>query len=169
MRNKLILVFSWICLSLVACDSSQVFDEYKSVPDQWPKDKTIQFNVISPDTIHPYDLFVNIRNTNDYRYNNLFLIVEMSYPNGKVSTDTLEYRMTTPEGKFLGTGFTDVKENKLWYKGHDQPFVFSENGPYTIKVQHAMRTNGSVNGVENLEGIIDIGLRIERPQSNNKL
>jgi len=167
MRNNLLLVFSCLCFVLISCDSNQVFDEYRSVPNQWHKDEIIEFNVVPPDTINAYDLFVNVRNTSDFKYNNLFLIVEMNFPNGKVNIDTLEYRMTTPEGKFIGTGFTDVKENKLWYRGHESPFIFQENGEYKIKIQHAMRANGSVDGIVNLDGIIDIGLRIERPQSKN--
>ena len=53
------------------------------------------------------------------------------------------------------------KENKLWYKGFDQPFIFNEEGEYQVNIQHAMRENGSVEGVNNLEGITDIGFRVE--------
>jgi gliding motility-associated lipoprotein GldH len=90
----------------------------------------------------------------------------MDYPNGKIVKDTLEYKMADPSGKFLGTGFTDVKENKLWYKGHEKPFVFNETGEYKINIQHAMRQNGQVDGIENLEGITDIGFRIEKAKTN---
>jgi gliding motility-associated lipoprotein GldH len=155
-----------ICAVLSSCDSNQVFDEYKSVPNQWNKDSIISFNVISPDTINSYNLFINLRNTNAYKYSNLFLIVEMDYPNGKTIKDTLEYKMADPSGKFLGKGFTDVKENKLWYKGYNKPFVFNEAGEYKINIQHAMRQNGQVNGIDNLEGITDVGFRVERSKTN---
>lgn len=154
------------CVFFSSCDSNRVFDEYKSVPNQWHKDSIISFNVIPPDSTNNYNLFVNLRNTNEYKYNNLFLIVEIDYPNGKILKDTLEYKMADPNGKLLGTGFTDVKENKLWYKGFDKPFIFNESGEYKIKIQHAMRQNGQVNGIENLEGITDIGFRIEKPETN---
>ena len=153
-------------LIAVSCDSNRVYDEYKSIPDQWHKDSVISFKVTPPDTINNYNLFVNLRNTSNYKYSNLYLVVELNYPNGKTLKDTLEYRMSAPDGTFLGTGFTDLKENKLWYKGYDQPFVFNESGDYQIKVQHAMRKNGEVNGVLNLEGITDVGFRIERDNTN---
>lgn len=95
----------------------------------------------------------------------MFLIVEMDYPNGKTVKDTLEYKMADPNGKLLGTGFTDIKENKLWYKGYKEPFVFNEVGTYKISIQHAMRQNGQVNGIDNLEGITDIGFRIEHSKN----
>ncbi len=72
---------------------------------------------------------MNLRNTSDYKYSNLFLIIDTKFPNGKVVTDTLEYRMTKPNGEFLGTGFADIKENKLWYK---ENIVFNEEGDYRI-------------------------------------
>lgn len=153
------------CIVLSSCDSNRVFDEYKSVPNQWNKDSIISFNVTAPDSLNNYNLYVNLRNNNAYKYSNLFLIVEMNYPNGKTIKDTLEYKMADPSGKLLGSGFTDVKENKLWYKGFEKPFVFIELGAYKINIQHAMRQNGQVDGIENLEGVTDIGFRIEH--SNN--
>ena len=87
----------------------------------------------------------------------------MNFPHGKTIKDTLEYRMAEPTGKLLGTGITDTKENKLWYK---ESVVFNESGEYVVHIQHAMRESGKVNGVTNLEGITDIGFRVESVQSN---
>ena len=149
-----------------ACDSSQVFDDYKSVPNQWHKDSVISFDISPPDSINAYNLFVNLRNNKAYKYSNLYLIVELNFPNGKTERDTLEYLMAAPNGELLGTGFTDLKENKLWYKGFNKPFVFSESGIYKVNIQHAMRENRSISGVDNLEGITDIGFRIEHSKTN---
>ena len=123
-RNNVLLLFLIFSIVLVSCDSNRVFDEYKSVPNKWHKDSIISFYFTPPDSTENYNLFVNLRNTNTYKYNNLFLIVEMVYPHGKTIKDTLEYRMADPTGKLLGTGLTDVKENKLWYKGSDSNFSF---------------------------------------------
>ncbi|MBT8288345.1 MAG: gliding motility lipoprotein GldH [Flavobacteriaceae bacterium] len=153
-----------LCLIIIGCDSSQVYDEYQSLNSSWDKDELVEFKITPPDTTGAYDLFVNLRNTSDYKYSNIFIIVEMNHPNGKVLKDTLEYRMTTAEGEFLGSGFSDIKENKLWYK---EGYVFKESGEYIVKISQAMRENRSVNGVEKLDGIIDVGFRIERPKVSN--
>ncbi|WP_100613751.1 gliding motility lipoprotein GldH [Confluentibacter citreus] len=158
-RNSIILfvlVFSFV---FVSCDPNRVYDEYKSLPKTWNKDSIISFKINPPDSLNQYNLFVNLRNTNEYKYNNLFLIVEMVFPHGKTIKDTLEYKMADPTGKLLGTGLTDIKENKLWYK---ENIIFNESGPYRVNIQHAMRENGKVNGVVDLEGITDVGFRIER-------
>lgn len=161
MPNKSTWVIVILAVFLSSCDSNRVLDEYKSVPNEWQKDSIISFKVNPPDSIKPYNLFVNIRNTNDYKFSNLFLIIQMVYPHGKTITDTLEYQMTKPNGELLGEGFTDIKENKLWYKGYEKPFKFEEVGDYYINIQQAMRNNGDINGVDNLEGITDVGFRIE--------
>ncbi|GAA3572975.1 gliding motility lipoprotein GldH [Snuella lapsa] len=159
LRNSIFVFF--LIISFVSCDSNRVFDVYKPVSaNGWHKDSIVSFEVSPPDSIQAYNLFVNLRNTNAYKFNNLFLIVEMVFPHGKTIKDTLEYRMADPSGKLLGDGYTDVKENKLWYK---EQVVFNESGAYTVNIQHAMRENGKVNGVVNLEGVTDVGFRIERP------
>ena len=158
MRNRILLFILLFSFLFVCCDSNSVFDKYKSVPNKWHKDSIISFKVIPPDSINTYNLFVTLRTTNDYKFNNLFLIVGMNFPNGKVLKDTLEYKMAKPNGELLGTGFSDVKENKLWYK---EQVVFEESGEYTVNIQQSMRENGKVNGVIDLEGITDIGFRIE--------
>ena len=164
-RNSIWMVLT-ICFVFGSCDSNRVFDEYKSIPNQWHKDSIISFKFNPPDSINNYNLFINLRTNNEYQYSNLFLIVEMDFPNGKILKDTLEYRMADPSGKLLGSGFTDVKENKLWYKGYNEPFVFNESGEYNVLIQHAMRQNGQVYGIDNLEGITDIGFRVEHKITN---
>ena len=72
--------------------------------------------------------------------------------------------MAAPNGELLGSGFTDIKENKLWYRGYESAFRFSEEGNYEVNIRHAMRKNGKVKGVENLEGITDVGFRVEHAQ-----
>lgn len=163
MRNSLTVLILALMVLVVSCDSKRVYDQYKNVPNGWNKDSIMSFSIHPPDSIKPYNLFVNLRNTNQYKYSNIFLIVEMIFPHGKTIKDTLEYRMADPSGKFLGSGIMDVKENKLWYK---ENVIFNESGDYTVNIQHAMRENGKVNGVEALEGITDIGFRIEHPTSN---
>ena len=159
MRKSFLRLLFPIAVSMVSCDSKRVFDEYKSLPNQWNKDSVVHFSVKQMDTVQLYNLFINIRNNNDYAYSNLFLIAEMHFPYGKTITDTLEYEMAFPNGEWMGQGFTDIKENKLWYK---EKVRFPEIGTYKIDIRQAMRENGKVDGIINLEGITEVGFRIEK-------
>ena len=143
---------------MVSCETSTVFSETKALSGYWDKDDTIQFEIPQVDSIKKYNVFLHMRNTNDYPYNNLFLIVSMKFPHGKIVTDTLEYRMANPDGTWLGEGIGSIKENKFWYK---ENVTFSEDGTYSVAITHAMRNNGDVDGVSILQGITDVGFSIE--------
>jgi len=88
----------------------------------------------------------------------LFLITELIFPNKTKVIDTLEYKMAAPDGSYLGTGFTEIKENTLFYK---EEKVFPFSGVYTFNVRQAMRKNGFSEGLKALEGVTDVGFSIE--------
>jgi len=125
----------------------------------WNKNEIVSFSIPPLDSTKNYNLFLHLRNTNDYKYNNLFLITEMEFPNGKTIKDTLEYKMAYPNGEWMGEGIGNVKENKLWYK---EAVSFKEQGTYILRVSHAVRNNGEVDGVFKLDGITDVGYSIEQ-------
>lgn len=157
-RSKIIALFL-VTVFFISCDEKRVFDEYKGLNGKWEKDSIIRFTFNQNDTINPYNLFLNIRNNNDYPFNNLFLTVTLKQPDSLVKIDTLEYAMANADGSLMGEGFSDVKESKLWYQ---ENFVFKQKGEYTIEIQQALRETGSVFGVEELQGVTDVGFRIEK-------
>ena len=158
MSLKSNFLFILSVLVLVSCDKKRVFDEYKSVGNNWHKDSIITFDLPQLEKNKGYNLFVNIRDNNDYPFSNLFLIVSLEQPNKKVKVDTLEYAMTNPDGSLLGEGFTDVKESKLFYRANE---TFNIKGKYKLHIKQAVRETGTVTGVTKLKGITDVGFRIE--------
>ncbi len=160
MRNMIWLI--GLLGTLAACESNMVVGEMHELPGYWDKDELIEFNIPTLDSINKYDVFLHLRNTNDYPYNNIFLIASMEFPFGKTVTDTLEYRMAAADGSWLGTGIGSMKESKLWYK---ENVIFFEEGSYTLRISHAVRNNGEVHGVTQLPGITDVGYSIEMVKS----
>jgi gliding motility-associated lipoprotein GldH len=158
LKNSCFLLLLIVCF---ACDEKRVFDAYASTGTAWREKEIITFDFDAPDTIHNYDLLLNLRNTNEYAFSNLFLIVSLENLKGDLKVDTLEYLMTKPDGTFLGTGFSDVKENKLLYK---ERYKFDTLGSYKIKIEQAVRKKGSIVGEERLSGITDVGFRIEKKE-----
>lgn len=157
-RMPRVFALSFILFLIISCESNSPFSTNKSVSGVWNKDEVIDFDLPQLDSLKTYNLFVNLRNTNDYKYNNIFLIVSMNFPHGKIVTDTLEYKMAQPDGTWLGKGISSIKDNKLWYKEY---VSFKEEGIYTVSIKHAVRNNGTIEGVTNLEGITDIGFSVE--------
>lgn len=125
----------------------------------WSMDNPIKFEFSKLDSIQTHNMFINIRNDNNFQFNNLFLITELEYPNGNTLKDTLEYKMAEPNGEWLGKGLGSIKENKLWFQ---EKIVFDDSGVYKVNITHAMRKNGDVDGIYVLDGITDVGLEIEK-------
>nr|WP_315144745.1 gliding motility lipoprotein GldH [uncultured Flavobacterium sp.] len=153
-RNSVLLVF--VVILFFSCDKKRVFDEYKSVGTAWHKDSVVTFELPELDSTKRYNLFVTLRDNNNYPFNNLFLIVGLELPNGFTKVDTLEYQMANPDGSLMGDGFSDIKENKLFFK---EKVRF--RGKYKVNIKQAVRENGKVPGVTALEGITEVGFRIE--------
>ena len=161
MKIKNSILFLIVALLVISCDKNRVFDEYKSVGNSWHKDSIVSFELPQLSQEKKFNLFVTLRDNNAYPFNNIFLIVSMEQPNKKVLVDTLEYQMTEADGSLLGDGFTDVKESKLFYK---ENVMFNLKGKYKVDIQQANRQTGKVPGVAKLEGISDVGFRIESIQ-----
>jgi hypothetical protein len=155
-KNSILLIL--LLLLVISCDKRSAFDQYKSVGNAWHKDSIVTFELPKLDAKKAYNLYLNIRDNDEYPFNNLFLIVSLEHPNHQVKVDTLEYQMSNPDGSLLGVGFSDIKENKLFYKDKVR---FTQKGFYKIHIKHATRQTGKIEGVTSLRGITDVGFRIE--------
>lgn len=155
-KTKVALVF--FSMVLLSCGNPSTFDEYVAIGSAWNEQTEAQFAFEAPDTTNQYNMFIQLRNNRNYPFSNIFLIVKTEAPNATIVVDTLEYAMTKPDGTFLGTGFSDLKENKLFFR---EKVRFEQLGTYKISIQQAVRKIGAIEGVGDLEGITDVGFKIE--------
>ncbi len=160
MNARSSILVALIAVSVFSCDKKRVFDDYKSVGNAWHKDSIVTYTLPEMDTTKFYNLFINLRDNDNYPYNNLFLIVSMEQPDGMTKVDTLEYQMADEDGNLLGNGFSDIKESSLFYKER----MKFKKGVYKISIRQALRERGKVAGVEKLKGITEVGFRVESLQ-----
>ena len=62
----------------------------------------------------PTNLFLYLRNNDEYPFANIHLITTLENPIGEKLIDTLSYTMATPDGEWLGKGLL-VHESCLLY------------------------------------------------------
>ena len=149
--GSLSVVIALLLVILYSCSTDTVYHENVMLPSEgWDKNHPVVFNVNISDSINNFEFGLNIRNTNSYRYSNLYLFLITEFPNGNISRDTLECILANNEGKWLGKGWGDIKENDIVLKSG---LRFPLTGEYIFHVQQAMR-------VDTLTGINDIGLSI---------
>jgi gliding motility-associated lipoprotein GldH len=118
----------------------------------WKLTNIPTFKVPITDTLTSNNVIFTIRTGSSYPFRNIYLFVTTTSPDGKNITDTLQYNLADEKGKWFGKGFGDIHELNLPYKSN---VFFPLKGTYVFKIQHGMR-------IENLKGIYDIGLRIEK-------
>ncbi len=144
---------------LTSCLGDAVAGDSQSLPSFWDSQLTVDFIIPGLEKEQDYNLYLQLRNTNEYPYSNIFLITTLRYPNGKTAVDTLEYRMARPDGTWLGAGIGNIKQSKLVLK---EKIQFNEDGEYCLQIGQALRNNGEVDGVRRLLGITDVGYTIEK-------
>ncbi len=163
MRNS--LMFLMLISMFYACNTEEyAFLEYKNLDGNWHKNDTLAFKFEPKDSIQNYNVYIQLRNNLEYEFRNIYLISSISFPNGKVVVDTLEYPMAYKDGRFMGKG-ANVIENKLWLK---ENVNFAEQGEYVFKLRQATRKTGDIQGVTKLKGILDVGIQIEEIKENNE-
>jgi gliding motility-associated lipoprotein GldH len=147
---------------IVSCQQEEfAYSNYEAVKGKWHKNDTLRFAYTPQDTIHSYNVYISLRNSLEYEFKNIFLISSITFPNGKVVVDTLEYPMAYNDGSFIGKG-SSIIENKLWLKENVR---FNEEGEYSFKIRQAMRETGAVEALQNLKGVVDVGIQIEEIQN----
>jgi gliding motility-associated lipoprotein GldH len=160
MKPSLQLLFKYGYISLMflgvllvaSCDHHLVHEENHPIPEaSWEKDHVLSFRVDMEDTLQAHHISINVRNTSAYPMSNLFLFVSIVSPDGLFNRDTIQFHLAEPSGKWVGKGFGSIYSNRFRYKNNVR---FPVTGSYHFTIEHGMRT-------DRLEGISDVGLRIE--------
>ena len=110
----------------------------------------IPLNIESEDI--PCNLYLNLRHTSDYKYSNIFLLIHITGPDGKKSTERREFKLALPDGEWLGSGSGNLYSYQILFK---ENFKFPLKGKYIIELEQNMRDNP-------LDHITDAGIRVER-------
>ncbi len=157
MKNKFIILTTFLITScLFSCDNNKVFENYVEIENNiWSNKNIINFEFEINDTNSLHNVFINIRHASLYQYNNLWIFIESSAPNGTKETDTVECVLVDKNNKWIGDGLGDIWDVQIPWKTNVR---FSHQGLYRVKFEQAMR-------VELLPGIMDMGLRVEKVPS----
>ena len=136
-----------------SCDSNRYYEENVTIGKAtWNTENRVKFNVSINEIQSSYTLYINVRNTGEYPFSNLFLFLKTTFPDGRVAKDTIECPIADNKGKWLGSGITDIKFNRLLFHTGVR---FPQKGNYGFELEQAMRTS-------DLKGISEIGIRIEK-------
>jgi len=147
-----LLFFMLLMVTLSSCDQNRFFEQNVEVEqERWAYNDAKTISVDVKDTVSTYDFYLNIRNTNDYPYANLYLFIQTIFPDSLYARDTIELQLANHDGRWLGEGKGKYKYSHFILR---HAMHFNKLGLHEFKIAHGMRK-------DTLYGISDIGIRLE--------
>ena len=150
------IIFVFLSLLLLVCCNTNTESSYSVFEeDSWHADSIITLNHSVVDTITKQNLYLKIRHTTDFEYQNIFLFVDF-----QEKRDTIEVILSEKNGKWLGSGFGDIKEVEYCFA---KETIFNSKKTSKVTVEQAMRY-GEQPVITNLKGIIALGINIKKSE-----
>lgn len=142
------------CISLVACSHINLYEKTATIPLQaWYYNNTPSFSFNISDTLAAYNIYIILRHTDAYEYNNIWLRLSTQAPGSDKHYQNLELTLGTDPKGWEGHGTDDIFEvRKNITRG---PVPFKKAGTYTFTIAQIMRENP-------LKHVLNVGIRVEK-------
>ena len=137
----------------VSCTTVDLYEKTVPIPEQkWKSSFKPVFTFNIKDTTARYQLFLVLRHTEKYSFNNIYVNLYAQIP-GQDTAIKIQRDLTlaSNEKGWEGTGMDDIYEHRLKL-GEPQPL---KAGMYNFTVEQIMREDP-------LEHVLDAGIRIEK-------
>ena len=143
-----------ISLWLSSCNKVDVFEKNTAIPGHnWAYNFQPVAEFTITDTSSLYNLYIVLRHTDAYRYNNIWLNIGSQSPTDSMRYQRFDLQLGTDAKGWDGNGMDDIWEvRKSITNG---PFKFNKTGNYKFSVAHVMRENP-------LPEIMNVGIRVEK-------
>lgn len=159
MKNLFIfLLIACSCNWLACTPPSGFFEKDIVLPgQQWASSfqPTINFTVGPADTNNRYNIYLVLRHTDAYNYNNIWIRGTVKQPgDSTLKSERYDLLLATNEKGWLGSGMDDIFEHRVEIQ---QETKFSRPGTYSFTLEQVMREDP-------LKHVLDVGVRIEKAQ-----
>ncbi len=152
MYVKKILVV--LCFVLASCETIDLYEKVAPIPGhEWKSSLQPRFRFTISDTTSSYQLYIILRHTEKYNFNNIWVNVHAKGPDSVKQSFLVELPLATNERGWLGSGIDDVYEHRI--KLSQDQMKFKKSGTYEFALQHIMRQDP-------LAHVMNAGMRIEK-------
>jgi gliding motility-associated lipoprotein GldH len=153
-RNLFFLILpALVTLFVSSCtDPNAVFDQNTPIENKnWSYANRVKNSFKIDDPSVPYNLYLNLRVTGEYKYSNIFVMIHRSGP--KLNRITrYEVKLASLDGEWLGQGSGNLYSYQVSVL---TDYKFPEKGTYEFDIEQNMRDNP-------LHEVNDVGLRVEK-------
>ncbi len=131
------VLLAGMTLALFSCDRNLVYDQFNTIKGEgWTWSDVQEFSPAIGDTLSYYNIYLQVRHKGDYPVSNLYMFVHLTGPHDQSVTDTVNFILAQPDGRWNGKGLGDLKEIRLLYKKNVR---FPEAGTYCFRIEQGMR------------------------------
>lgn len=147
---------AFMLLSWTGCtDPKAVTDQNTEIDNNnWSYANKIKYDVKIDNETIPYNLYMNLRVTGDYKYSNLFVLISQTTPGKKATGTRYEFKLANPDGEWLGDGSGNLYSYQVPFRTN---YKFPVKGVYHFQIEQNMRDNP-------LHEVSDVGLRVEKAE-----
>ena len=156
MKQKLYIPFILVLILFISCkDENIVYLDFQNLNGNWHKNNEIEFNFEASESV--VDVSLMLRTENSYPFSNIFLI--SSIKNGdKIFVDTINYSFENDNKKWYNAKMSSISKSKISVR----KLFKIDSGITNLKVKHAIRYLDSIMPQTKLDGILDLGLIVEK-------
>lgn len=150
------LLQSLLALSLLfsSCGTIDVFEKSVSIPNhEWNSSYKPEIDFEITDTASLYNIFVVVRHTDAYMYNNIWMNVYTQVPLDTTNKQRLDLRLATDDKGWLGSGMDDIYEHRILIT--HTPQRLTKPGVYKFRLENIMREDP-------LKYVMNVGIRVEK-------
>jgi len=116
------LLFVVLVTFLFSCDDASFYTKsYSFNNNTWERSVKPKFIVEIKDTKHLYDFIVTLRTSTSYKYNNLWIFLNTTPPNGLSVREPFEVKTCYPDGSWIGKKTGSIVEHTLIFKRRKVP------------------------------------------------
>lgn len=148
MRSKLFIgIFIIVFTFLASCNEGEVYYRFHPVKNNnWSKQTTFDFllDSLSVDPDKRYDVMLGIVNSNQYPYQNIWLLVQQNMTDTTFVSDTIEIKLADAHGKWFGKGSAGLYQLSVPYK---TSVTLDSTRAYLVRIRQGMKDN-SLRGIE---------------------
>ncbi len=144
-----------VSAGLFSCTKMDVFEKNAVIPNsQWTFALVPTFDFDISDTAASYNIYIVLRHTDAYRYNNIWLKIGTRAPGDSIHSQKFELQLGSDAKGWEGTGMDNIWEVRKLVT-NNAPLQFNKAGTYRFTVAQIMRENPLAN-------VMNVGVRIEK-------
>lgn len=155
MKRLLYPILALTTVLFLSCENINIYEKTVPIPGhKWKSDFKPSFNFDISDSSQVYQVFVVIRHTEKYKYNNIFLNLHLKGPGQDSALKFRQDLELASSERWLGDGMDDIYERRIPVGLLGDTRTIS-TGTYQFTLEQIMREDP-------LEHVLDIGIRVEK-------